>query len=53
MSDVAERRLTGMLATPHLLMSCFSQYYFLRGVKVCLHLVCTLSVLGETVHPAV
>ena len=34
MSDVAERRLTGMLATPHLLMSWLSQFYFLTGVEV-------------------
>ena len=33
-SDVAERRLLAMFATPHLLMSWLSQFYFLTGVEV-------------------
>ena len=36
-SDVAERRLSAMFATPHLLMSWLSQFYFLTGVEVWLY----------------
>ena len=52
-SDGAERRLLAMLATPHLLMSWLSQFYFLTGVEVwlCLYpsscLIIAIHVGGE------